>query len=99
QFAEQPAAFGPMINRGNLRLVQADGDELDQPAFLADDAERPVAGGDQFDRCLDDLPEHHLEFQVTADGDDGFEQRVCPVPGVQDRLQPQLQLYEEVIEP
>ena len=88
-----------MMNRGNLRLVQADREELAQAAPLTDDAERTVPGGDQFYRRLDDLPEHHLELQVAADGDDGFEQSVRPVPGVKYRLQPQLQFHKEVIEP
>src|SRR6185312_6636235 len=87
QFAEQAAALRPVVDPGDLRLVQADGDELDQPAALADDAERAVAGRHQFDRGLDDLPEDHLEFQVAADGNHGFEKRVRPVPGVENLLE------------
>ena len=68
-------------------------------AAFADDAQRAVPGGDQFDRGLDDLPEHDLEFEVAADRDHGFEEGMRPVPGVEDRLQPKLQLDEEVIEP
>ena len=99
QLAEQAAAFRPVMDPGDLRLIQANRDELGQPAALADDAQRAVTSRHQLDRRLDDMPEHDLEFQMTADGDHGLQQRVRPVPGVEDRLQPQLQLYEEVVEP
>ena len=99
QLAEQAAAFRPVMDPGDLRLIQANRDELGQPAALADDAQRAVTSRHQLDRRLDDVPEHDLEFQMTADGDHGLQQRVCPVPGVEDRLQSQLQLYEQVVEP
>ena len=60
--------------------------------------ERAVAGPDQGDRGLDDLPEHHLEVEVGADGDDRLEQRVDAVPGGQHRLQPGLQLGQQLVE-
>ena len=80
-------------------LGQADRDELDQPAVLADDAERAVAGPDQGDGGFHDLLEHHLQVEIGADGDDGFQQRVDPVPGGQHRLQPGLELGEQIVEP
>jgi len=92
-------ALGPVMNPGDRGFVQADRNELGQPAALADDAERAVPGGYQVDRRLDDLPEHDLELQMTADGDHGFEQGVRPVPGVEDRLQPALQLRQQLVEP
>jgi len=88
-----------VMNPGYLRLVQTDGDELDQPATVADDAKGAIAGGDQFDRSLDDLPKHDFKFKMTADGDHGLEQRVCPVPSVEDRLQPVPQLRQKLVEP
>src|SRR5690348_6897405 len=91
--------FRPVMDRGDLRLVQADRDELGQPAALADDAERAVAGGHQFDGGLDDLPQYHLEFELAADRDHGFEEGMRAVPGVEDRLQPRLQLHQKVVEP
>jgi hypothetical protein len=87
------------VDPGDLRLVQADGDEFGQPATFADDTQGAVPGGDQFDRGLDDPPEHDLKFELAADCDHGFEERMRPVPGVEDRLEPMLQFHEEVIEP
>jgi len=99
RLAEQPAALRPVVDPGDLGLVHADRDELGQPALLTDDAQSAVAGGDQFDRHLDDLPQHAFQLKVAADGDDRFKQRVRPVPGGQNRLQPQLQFREQVIKP
>jgi hypothetical protein len=89
-----PASDG----RNDLGLGQADRDELGQPAVVADDAERPVAGVHQPGRGLDDLAQHHLEVELAADRDNRLEQRVHPVPGGQHRLQPGLQLGEQVVE-
>ena len=99
QRAEQAAAFRPVMDPGNLRLIQANRDELGQPAALADDAQRAVPGGYQLDGGLDDLPQHHFELEVAADHDHGFEERMGPVPGVENRLQPRLQLHQKVVEP
>jgi hypothetical protein len=72
--------------------------ELSQSAFLADDAQRAVPGGDQLDRRLDDLPEHHFQLQLAAECDHRFQQRVRPVPGVEYRLQPGLEFGQQVVE-
>lgn len=83
-----------MINLADLGFVQADGDELDQRAALADHAQRTVAGVHQTDRRFDDPAQHYLEVQLTADRDDRLQQRVRPIPGVQDVLQADLQLSQ-----
>ena len=98
QLPEQAAPFRPVVDGGDLALVQADRDELGQAAALPDDAECAIAGVHQAGRRLDDLPEHDLKIQVAADRYDGLEQRVYPVPGCQHGLQPGLQLGKEVIE-
>jgi len=87
------------MNAGDLGLVQADRDELNKAAGLADHPERPVTRVHQPDRGLDDAPEHDLQVQVAADGDNRLEQRVRPVPGGQHGLQPDLQLGEQIVEP
>ena len=46
-----------------------------------------------------DLPQHGLELQLAAHRDDGLQQGLGPVPGVDHRLQPRLQLGQQVIEP
>ena len=45
-----------------------------------------------------DLPQHHLEVEVAADGDDRLQQGVRPVPGGQDVLQADLQLGQQLIQ-
>ena len=86
------------MDRRDLVVGQADGDESVQAAVFADDPERAVTGPDQRDRGLDDLPEHRFQVEVGADRDDGFQQRVNPVPGVQDGLQPGLKLGQQIVE-
>jgi hypothetical protein len=81
QLAEQPPPLRPVVNRRDLARVQADGHELGQPARVADHAQRPVLGVHQRHRGLDDLPEHHVELEVAADGHDRVQQRVHPVGG------------------
>ena len=88
-----------MVDRGDLRFVQADGNEFGQPAVVANHAERAVARLGQRHRGLDDLAEHDLQVQVAADGDDGLQQDMDPVAGGQHRLEPGLQLGEQLIEP
>ena len=89
----------PVVDLGDLLLVQADGDELGQPAVVADHAQRAVAGVDQRDGGLDDPAQHDLQVQVAADGDHRLQQGVHPVPGGQDRLEPDLQLVQQLVEP
>jgi hypothetical protein len=87
------------MDLGDLRLVQADRDELDQPVIIADHAECAVAGLDQWDRSLHDLAEHDLQVELATDGDDGFQQGMNPVTGGHHRPEPGLQLGEQVVEP
>ena len=87
------------MDRCDLRLVQAHRDELGQAAPFPDDPECPVLGVDQGDRCLDDLPQHDLQLQVAADGDDRLQQCVHAVSGPNRSSQPDLQLGQQVIEP
>ncbi len=67
QRAEQAAALGPVMDRRDLLVIQADRDELDQPAALADHAERTVPGPDQRNGRLNDLLEGSLEVETAAD--------------------------------
>jgi len=87
------------MNLADLRFIQPDRDELSEPAPFADDAQRAVPGVDQGHGRLNDLPERDLKFQVAADRHDGLEQRMRAVPGGQHRLQPDLQLGEQFVEP
>jgi hypothetical protein len=98
QLAQQPAVLRPAVNRADLGFVQADRDELDQRTAFADHAQRAVAGSYQADRPLDDPPQHHLEVKVGTNRDDRLQQRVRPVPGVQDVLQADLQLGQQLIQ-
>ena len=99
ELAEQATALRPVVDPGYLGLVQPGRDETGQPPALADDAQRAVPGIDQGDRGLDDVPEHGFQVQLRADGDHGLQQGVRPVPGVDHRLQPRLQLVQQVIDP
>ena len=101
QQAEQAAAFRPVIDRRDLVLAQAHRDELGQPQFpaflAADDTERAVGRVDQADRGLDDPPQGRLQVQAGPDRHDRLKQTAHPVPGRQHRLQPALQLGEQLI--
>src|ERR1035438_9229574 len=99
QRPEQAPALGPMMDRGDLRVVQANRDEFDQPATLPNHAEGTVPGPDQGDGRLDDLLERSLQVEAAADLDDRLKQYVDPVPGGQHVPQPALQFGEQVIEP
>ena len=99
QLAEQAAALGPVIDRGDLGLVQADRDELGQPAVLADHAQRTVPRVHQRDRGLHDAAEHGLELEVAAHRDNRLKQAMHPVAGRDHRLQPALKLGQQVIKP
>ena len=102
QQAEQAAALGPVVDPRDLVLAQADRDELGQPQFPAvvvtDDAERAVGRVHQADRGLDDPPEGGFQVQPGADGHHRLEQPAHPVPGCQHRLQPALQLGQQLVE-
>jgi hypothetical protein len=86
----------------DLALAQPDRDELGQPplaaVLVADDAECAVGRVDQAHRSLDDPPEGGLQVQAGADRHDRLEQAAHPVPGRQHRLQPALQLGEQLVE-
>ena len=99
QLTEQAAALRPVMDPGDLVLTEASGHESAQPPTLADDPERPVPGVHQGDRSLHDLPERGLQVQLAAHRDDGLQQRMVPVPRVDHRLQPPLELSQQVIEP
>ena len=88
-----------MINRGDLGLIQADRDELGQPAVLADHAQRTVPRVHQCDRGLHDAAEHRLELQIAAHRENRLQQAMHPVAGRDHRLQPALKLGQQVIEP
>ena len=97
--AEQASPLRPVVDPLDLRGVEADGDELDEPLLLADHAERAVPGVHQVHRRLDDPAEHRLQLEPGTDRDDRLEQPVHPVPGREHGLQPRLQLREQVIQP
>ena len=98
QQAEQAASLRPVVDPRDLVLGQADRDELRQPLAVADDAERPVGRIHQADRGLDDPPQRGLQVQAGADRDDRLEQAAHPVPGLDDGLQPPVQLGEELVQ-
>src|SRR5580698_1315835 len=83
----------------DLVLGQADRDELGQPAALADNPHRAVAGVYQGDGCLDDPAQHHPDVEVGTHRDHGLEQGIDPVARRHHSLQPDLQLIQQLIEP
>ena len=98
----RPRPSGQWWIRAISSWLRPDRDELGQPQFaaviVADDAERAVGRVDQADRGLDDPPESGLQVQAGADRHDRLEQAAHPVPGRQHRLQPALQLGEQLVE-
>jgi flagellar hook-basal body complex protein FliE len=87
-----------MINPGDARLIQADRDEVSQPAAVPDNAERTEPGIDQSDRSLHDAAEHRLQFQIAANCDNRLKEAVYSVARNEHRLQTALQLRQQVIE-
>jgi hypothetical protein len=61
-------------------------------------SQRAVLGVDESDSGLDDLPEHDVKLEIAADGDYGLQQGPDPVPRLDDRTQPRLQLGEQFVE-
>ena len=88
-----------MVNRRDLVLVKADGDEVGKAAALPDDPERTVPGLHESNCRLDDMPEEDLQLEIGAHGDDRLEQRVHPVTSLDRSCQPDLQFAKPVIEP
>jgi hypothetical protein len=99
QLTEEAAAFGPVVDPLDLVLIEANRDELGQPAALSDDPERTVLGVDQSDRRLNNLPEDDLQLEIGAHRDDRLEQRVHAVPGLDCGCQPDLELAQQVVKP
>jgi hypothetical protein len=87
-----------VVDPPDLLLGEPDRDELREPAALPDHAHRAVLRVHERHRRLDDAPQYHLDVEVRADGDDGVEQSVHPVPGGHDRLQPDLQLRQQLVQ-
>ena len=87
-----------MVDPADLLLGQAHRDELGEPPVVADHAERPVGRVHQPDRGLDDPRQRRLQVQARADRDDRLQQAAHPVPGGQHRLQPGLQLGEQLVQ-
>jgi hypothetical protein len=58
QLPEQATAFGPVIDRGDPGVIQANRDELGQPAVFADHAQSTIARVHQRDCGLHDTTEH-----------------------------------------
>ncbi len=64
QQAKQALAPRPVMDRLDLALRQAHGDELGKPATLVDHAHRAEACVDQRDGRLDDAAQQHLKVQA-----------------------------------
>ena len=94
---EQPAPFRPVVDLADAGLVQAHRHEFGQPLPFADHAQGAVLRVHQPDGRLDDPLQRALQVQARADRDDRFQQAMHPVAGRQDRLQPRLQLQEQLV--
>jgi hypothetical protein len=99
QQPKQSPSFRPVINSGDNRLIQPDRDEVRQPAVLADNTKRAIAGVHEGNRGLHDPPQHILQLQIAADRDNRLQQAVHTIPRSQHRLHPALQLRKQIIEP
>ncbi len=99
QQPEQAASLGPVVDLRDLVGAEPDRDELDQLLPFADHAEGAVPGIHQLYGRLDDPAQHRLQVEPRADRDDRLEQSVHPVPGREHRLEPHLQLRQQVVEP
>jgi hypothetical protein len=86
--AEDPMTLGQWADRGSLGIVDANGDELDEPsARLIEDAERAIPRIDQIGRNLDDPAKYLLEVELGADRDDRV-QETTKLPWSRETLHP-----------
>jgi hypothetical protein len=88
-----------VVDAGDLLLGQADRDELGERPALTDYPERAVGGIDQFDGGLHDPPQRRLQVKARADRHDRLKQAAHLISAVEHRLQPALQLGQQLIEP
>ena len=95
---EQAVPLRPMINRSDLCFVQADRNELGQPAVLADHPQRTVPCVDQCDRGLHDPAEYRLKLRTAAHRENRLQQAMHPVAGRDHGLKPALKLGQQVIQ-
>jgi hypothetical protein len=98
QQAKQAPSYRPVVDPPYLIVAQAHRDELGQLPVGPDDTQRPVGRVHQLDRGLRDPPQRRLQVQARADRDDSLKQPPHPVPGGEHRLQPCLQLSEQLIQ-
>ena len=63
-----------MVDRLDLLLGQAHGDELGETPIVADHAERPVGRVHQADRGFDEPCQRRLQVQARADRDDRLQE-------------------------
>jgi hypothetical protein len=95
--AGKPTALRPVMDRRDLFLAEANRYELRKPPAFSDDSHGSVARVHELDGRFDDLPKYDLYIQIRSDCDDSLEKRVHPVPGSKYRLQPDLQLRQQVV--
>ena len=67
EILEEPRALGPLHDGPVLRLGDARGDEVPWRALLVDGGDGAEARAGQRLRALDDLAEHRLEVEASAD--------------------------------
>jgi hypothetical protein len=98
QLAEQPHPGRIRPDRLDLGLAQPDGDEPLQvlPAAV-DDAEGPVARGDQLGRRLDDRGQHLVQLQAAGHRQHALQQLLDPVAGGPDLRHAGDQLVEQLV--
>lgn len=92
QLAQDAVAGRRRADRGGVRVVYADGQELDElPVIGPYDAERAVSRVHQRCRRLHHVPQDLLQVQLTADGHHHFHELLNPVAGAVRRFQSALE--------
>ncbi len=98
QLAEDAVPGGQRADPFADFVADADGQERGQLPVVADDAQRPVLGVHQGHGGLHDAAQHLGQVELPADGHDGFEESVEPVPGPPDLVDARLELVEQFVE-
>ena len=91
---------GPQCSGLLADTVDSDIHELAEVSVFSEDTERTVAGVDQIDCSLDDLPQRGIQIQAGRHRQHGLQQRVHPIAGAADDcLNAILHLAQQLAQP
>src|SRR5262245_4565191 len=98
QLAEDSPAIGIGTDALDLLVGETDREEPGDLVVLTDAAHRGVPRIDERSGGLDDPVEYRLELQASSDGQNSLKQTLNPIPRRPDRIDPSLELVEQIVQ-